>query len=94
MSDVGAIIALWGSILSGLGGILFGVFKFVKWSRENSNIYKDLEKRISAVERDISDHDKLIKDCADDAKAYEKRSTEALDKLTEWIKWMFTNGKK
>jgi hypothetical protein len=98
MSDVGAIVALWGSILSGLGGILFGVFKFVKWSRENSNIYKDLEKRISSVERKVDDHiedsTRMIKDCSDDAEAYEKRSTEAIDKLTEWVKWMFSNGRK
>lgn len=94
MSDVGAIIALWGSIVTTLGGICFAVVKYLQWNKQNTSAYKDLEKRVSAVERKVDDHSRQITDCADDAKGYEKRSTEAIDKLTEWVKWMFSNGKK
>lgn len=94
MSDVGAIVALWGSIVTTTGAIIFAIVKYLQWNKQNTSAYKEIEKRMGVVERKLDDQDRMIKDCEKDAKDYEERSRKALDQLTEWVKWMFSNGKK
>lgn len=98
MSDAAASIALYGSIVTTVGGIIFAIVKYLQWDKQNTTAYKDLEKRVSNVERTLEDHvddtQRMINDCEKDAKEYKQSSKDAIEELTEWIKWMFDNAKK